>query len=191
VECSEESYPKIDWPRIDLDAWIATFEGFDEVRALLEASAFAGQWIATRVTGPDPDDVRAIGIRLFVKEFITGVMESDAWRVSHERFADAGDKARRLLVEGQVFHHHKMFLHGLAVTEQIELSGIVLRQPTRDELVVAYNRGPSDRKELTKRHSGAVQYSKALSMCRWLPVLSCRLNFRRYWPPSKSGLVDP
>lgn len=104
---------RIDWPRVQIGEWIATFDGFKEIVTLLDESPHVHKWIATRVNGPDAVKVRAIGLQLFIEEFIVGVMDDAAWRVSEDRFLDALGKLRVFLTEGRVFYHSIMFLHGL------------------------------------------------------------------------------
>jgi hypothetical protein len=165
VSLYETESVHIDWPRVDIAAWIAGFDGFKEIPALLEESAHIGKWIATRVSGSDADSVRTTGLRLFVQEFVVGVMDDATWRVSEERFLDAREKLRILLTQGRVFYRTLMFLHGITIAEPVDLTNIVLRAPTRDELLSAFNRSHSEGPD-----RGALSCGAVLEAIEYVPI---------------------
>lgn len=81
IEYYQTVSAQIDWPRMPIGSWIATFDGFKEIVALLDKSPHVHKWISTRVSGPDAANVRTAGLQLFVEEFIMGIMDDAAWRV--------------------------------------------------------------------------------------------------------------
>jgi Apea-like HEPN len=134
-------YDEIDWPRLSLEEWIASFPDYPAVREELAALDNVSKWIASRVKGPDPESVREAGIRLLLREVVTSVSQPSSWVIDERRWGLVTEALRLLLNEGRVVERLLMFLGGVAVSQPCQLGEVLLRPPTQEELHAAFERG--------------------------------------------------
>jgi len=129
---------RIYWSLTNVHEWLASLPPYADVERLLCQSAHAQTWVETHVTGPDPVSVRRVGLNSLIRDLILNSLEVGAWRISEERWAKTIRRLRSFL-EGRTTHQILAFLHGVGITIPVNIGGIVLRRPTRAELLAAYN----------------------------------------------------
>lgn len=172
----ETAEPRIDWPRLNIEEWISTFPTFDKVTSLLGSSPHIQTWITTRVNGPDPIAVRNIGLRLFIKEFVTDVADERAWKISDEKWKIAIANLLSLVGQGKINHRTIVFLHGVAISERLDLGDLILRPPTRSELLTAFNPASGEGPDYAAISCAAVIEATESVTLKSLPVIGQRTH---------------
>lgn len=126
------------WRHTNLHEWLASLEPYSRIAELLDCNEHMRRWAQTRVTGPDPDSARRVGLNAIIRDLVTGALEIGVWRISEARWQRTVTRLR-LLLQGRMTHHLLAFLHGLAVADSITVGSVLLRPPERSELLEAYN----------------------------------------------------
>lgn len=130
---------RIYWSHTDVHAWLASLAGYTQAAELLGREAGVQAWIKERNSGGDPSSAREAGLNRLIRDLVLGVLEIGAWSVSEPRWERMVSRLRGLL-DGEATYHVLAFLYGIGVSDAITLGSLVLRPPTRYELLEAFNR---------------------------------------------------